>query len=50
MEPQVNRILSRLGKAKTELKSEKVELGLIDDLDKALEQGEQSHFRYGKVY
>jgi len=35
MEPQVNKILSRLGKAeKTELKSEKVELGLVDDLKK----------------
>ena len=34
MEPQVNKILSRLGKAeKTELKSEKVELGLIQDLE-----------------
>ena len=31
MEPQVNKILSRLGKAKTELKSEKVELGLMQD-------------------
>ncbi len=40
MEPQVNRIFSRLGKAKTELKSERLELGLIDDLDKALDQGE----------
>ena len=40
MEPQVNAILSRLGKAKTELKSERLELGLIDDLDKALNQGE----------
>jgi len=40
MEPQVNKILSRLGKAKTELKSERLELGLIDDLDKALDQGE----------
>jgi hypothetical protein len=35
MEPQVNKILSRLGKAKkTELKSEKIELGLVDDLKK----------------
>lgn len=35
MEPQVNRILSRLGRAeKTELKSKKVELGLVDDLKK----------------
>jgi len=40
MEPQVNRIFSRLGKAKTELKSVRLELGLIDDLDKALDQGE----------
>ena len=32
MEPVVNKILSRLGKAeKTELASEKVELGLVDD-------------------
>jgi len=34
MEPVVNKILSRLGKAeKTELKSEKVELALIDDVE-----------------
>lgn len=33
MEPQVNKIFSRLGKAqKTELKSEKIELALADDL------------------
>ena len=37
MEPQVNKILSRLGKAeKTELKSEKVELSLIGDAKKLL--------------
>jgi len=37
MEPQVNRILSRLGKAeKTELKSEKVELGLVQDIQKVI--------------
>ena len=35
MEPQVNTILSRLGKAeKTELKSEKVELSLRQDAEK----------------
>jgi len=41
MEPQINTIFSRLGKAKTELKSERLELGLIDDLNKALENSEQ---------
>jgi len=35
MEPQINKIFSRLGKAeKTELKSEKVELGLRQDAEK----------------
>tara|TARA_R100001510_G_C7543136_1_gene129872 strand:- start:221 stop:598 length:378 start_codon:yes stop_codon:yes gene_type:complete len=46
MNPQVNKILSRLGKAeKTELKSEKVELAservelaLIDDINSAVEK------------
>ena len=39
MEPQVNTILSRLGKAeKTELKSEKVELGIMQDLSKAVKK------------
>ena len=42
MEPQINTILSRLGKAeKTELKSEKVELGLIDDIKKDLSNAEK---------
>jgi len=41
MNPQLNKVFSKLAKAdkKTELASQKVELGLIDDLDKALDQG-----------
>ena len=35
MNPQLNKIFSKLAKAeKTELKSEKVELGIIDDINK----------------
>ncbi len=42
MNPQLNKIFSKLAKADnfTKLASQKVELGLIDDLNKALDQGE----------
>jgi len=42
MNPQLNKVFSKLAKEDnfTKLASQKVELGLIDDLDKALDQGE----------
>jgi len=42
MNPQLNKVFSKLAKEDnfTKLASQKVELGLIDDLDKALQQGE----------
>ena len=42
MNPQLNKVFSKLAKAeKTELASEKVELGLIDDMKKDLSNAEK---------
>jgi DNA repair exonuclease SbcCD ATPase subunit len=43
MNPQLNKVFSKLAKADnfTKLASQKVELGLIDDLNKALENSEE---------